>query len=478
MTPRSRKSHRLEQTLQDSATPLFLLDAQRHVTFVSHGLAELTGFPADTFLQQVCDYAPAVDPHSVAAVLAILAPPAEVWHGQTMELAVFMPHRTHSPTARLIRYQPLLTSDAKISGVFGSLLPIPATTQSLRPSAAQRVHAELAALRQTLRARFQDSTFVGQHPAILRALAQVEQARQHAAPVLIVGETGTGREHLARLIHSRGPTQKRTFLPLRCRELTTHEIRRTFKQAAEAATTGAVDALLPGTLFLRDVDQLAAEAQETLRELLPTGAARKAGGGTTVKAPATASPLLRIIASTTVPVDHLLGRETFREDLFYELTSQVLTLPPLRQRSTDIELLTQHFLEELNRGATHTLSGISPEVLVEFQKHQWPGNVGELERVLCEARLAARGPKLQTTDLPLRFRTSRDAQSVAPMNTLPVEPLDALLERTEKQAIVHALEQARQNRSRAADLLGIPRARLYRRMEQLGLYFKAELDDT
>ena len=154
-------------------------------------------------------------------------------------------------------------------------------------------------------------------------------------------------------------------------------------------------------------------------------------------------------------------------ELFYALTSIVISVPLLRDRPEDLPLLAQFFLEESNRGAEHQVTGFHDDVLQKFLRYNWPGNVGELRAVVIESRSLCRGPTIELEHLPFRFRTGVSAQSIGPVIRRRAEALDPLLLRVEKEQIEMALAESHHNKARAAELLGITRPRLYRRMEIL-----------
>jgi transcriptional regulator with PAS, ATPase and Fis domain len=178
---------------------------------------------------------------------------------------------------------------------------------------------------------------------------------------------------------------------------------------------------------------------------------------------------LRLMASTTLEPQSLVGEERLRSDFFHFLTPLCIAVPPLRYRMDDLRFLAQYLLEELNRGESRQFNGFGDDVWEKFAEYNWPGNVGELLAVIREARAHCNEPLIRVKDLPFRFRTGLDAQSIGPAWRPPVARLEPLLEQTEREQIERALAESRHNKSRAAALLGMTRPRLYRRMEILGI---------
>ncbi len=452
MAPRGRRSQKPLQRLLDSTAPAFILDDRRAVVFFNKGCEELTGWLADDVQGLACDYASEGAPHSLDAVLAALAPPAEVWAGQAARAPVYMPHKTRASAARMIHFYPFPWGDSPAWTVLGVIQPVPSPGQPQQVTLSQRLHAELASVRHELRRRFAEDSLITQSPAMQRVLLQLQVARAVETPVLITGESGTGREHLARVIHYGSRLGRRSFAPLDSGLLQPHDLRRLVKQVAQPSTKQpAVETLQPGTIFFREIAHLAAETQQYLAETL------------------SAAPDLRIVASTTGSLERLVERGQFRSDLYYALTSLVIALPPLRQRQDDVPLLAQFLLEEHNRDGARQVTGFSDDAWRELQRYGWPGNVRELRAVVEEAHAAAAGALIRPEELPFRFRTGTESQKLVAAPRVQPVPLDALLERVEREQIEAALVAAKQNKSRAAELLGINRPRLYRRMEQLGI---------
>lgn len=501
MPARGRKPTRFEQVLSRSRTPLFLVGPQHKLLYVNEGLAALTGWPAAELRETPCEYTSDAVASSLAGVVGSLAPPPETWHGQAAEVPTYIAHRQGPSQGRLARYQPLLDASGQVEAVLGWLVPLPTPAATVRPSMAQLLHAELASTRQRLHQKYQESSWIGVTPASERALRQLRVLRATQAPVLVEGETGSGREHWARLLHHhQGTSGKRAFVPLRCRELGLIALKQAMRQAEEAVAGRGTEALQPGLLFFRDVDAMPLEAQQRLLELLQRQAAEgDVRGGLSTSTGAisdrgerpVARAGLRIVVTTDQSLERLVEDECFLAELYYWLSACRVVLPPLRERIEDLPVLAQAFLEERNRGAARMLSGFSPEVMAQFQRYLWPGNIGQLKEVVREACENAVGPLVMASDLPFRFTSGQDAQQTAPapMALLPtgpviptgpvvassaavaqaIPPLDLYLEQREREHIGRALELARGNKSRAAELLQIPRPRLYRRIEQLGL---------
>ena len=287
--------------------------------------------------------------------------------------------------------------------------------------------------------------------SIRRAFDQIKLAQPSTASVLFVGEAGVGKQHLARVLHYQSPLGKRAFVPLDCRRAATEDLEATLTRMRDDQQA---DVLRTGAVYFDFIDAAPADFQSRLIEWLATNTGPHAA---------------RVLAGSTRPLEPLVEAESFSRELYFALTTLVVEVTPLRDRREDLEPLAQHFLEELNRSATQQVGGLTDDVWRQFRRYNWPGNVTELRAVIEESRAVCSAPLIAAEHLPFRFKAGVGAQSVGPSIRPRPEPLDPLLERIEREQIELALVESRQNKARAAELLGITRPRLYRRMELLGI---------
>lgn len=446
MPKRTRTTRRLEAWLKDTDLALFVLNAQRRLVFFNRGCETLTGWTAADVLGQQCHYASESDPLTAAALLGALAPPPEAWTGKLQQAPTGIPRRSEPPVPRVIHYFPLVDGPQEVQAMLGVIADSPPAPLMSPLPATQRLHAELAALRQAVRRRYGEGNLVGRSPAMNRVFEQIRLAQAGTAPVVFVGEAGVGKQHLARALHYQGAFGKKAFVPLDSR------IRGDELEQILARIRDDDDVLGAGALFLERLDTAPADFQQVLADWM----AREP------------RPRLRVIASTPRDLLPLVEADRFSRTLYFQLTSLVIDVPPLRERPEDLELLAQYFLEELNRTSTRQVGGFADDVLRSLRRYNWPGNVAELRQVVHEARDACPEAVIRTEHLPFRFRTGVTAQSMEPRQRL-IQPLDQLLEQVERDQIERALAECRQNKARAAELLQITRPRLYRRMELLGI---------
>jgi DNA-binding NtrC family response regulator len=453
MAKRKKQTANLNAWLGATTTPVFVIDSERRICVFNRGCESLTGWEAGSIVGEACHYGSIPEIAGAAALAASLCPPPEVFRGEKAAAPASLVHREGHPLPRMLHFFPLRDEKERVSGVVGIISSLPAPGGGAETTPARELHAELAALRMSLRARFSSNTPVSRSATMRRILAQVELAMNTQAFVLLAGGPGTGKEHLARVIHFGGAGRANFFIPLDCRRLGPDELIRVWNRILESHhlepgprnTTSP----LPGTVFLADVEFLPRDLQERLVRIF-----------------AQPGPL-RLLASTCMPLQELASGERIRPDFYALVSPLAIELPPLSQRPDDLPLLAQHFLEDLNRQEPRQVGGFEESVWPLLSRYDWPGNLDELADVVREARAHAPGTLIRPDDLPYRFRTALAAQELPPPPEPPPMLLDPLLTKVESRLITLALERSRNNKSRAAELLGINRARLLRRIEQL-----------
>jgi DNA-binding NtrC family response regulator len=459
MKQRARRRVRPEDAIGQAATPVFWVSPDRRIAFFNAGCEKLTSWPADEVLGQLCEYVANPRSGSLEALAASLCPPAEAFAGQVVNVPALVACKSGEPQPRSLTFLPLLDEEGSLAGILGVATAL-ASPANLPPSApSHELHAELAALRVTLARRFGTQSLVCRSEGMLRVAGQVAIARGTRAAVLIWGEKGVGKEHIARAIHYESEWRTRAFVPLDCRGLSPLDLEqaigRLFGPSRDEEFFDSPTALRPGTIFLSHSEHLPRDVQKTVVEGFRAESAERAG--------------LRLIASTTVDPSVLEADERLRPDFYHLMTHLCIAVPPLRRRGDDLRYLAQHLLEELNRGESRQFNGFGDDVWDKFGEYNWPGNVDELLAVIREARAACNEPLIRAKDLPFRFRTGLDAQSVGPMIRSQLTQMAPFLAQAEKEQIERALKECRHNKTKAAQILGLPRPRLYRRMEVLGI---------
>jgi len=304
---------------------------------------------------------------------------------------------------------------------------------------------------------------VGRSAAMLAAYKQIAQAAAASAPVVVTGETGTGKELVARAIHRHGPRRHGPFVAVNCGALAETLLESELFGHVRGAFTGAVgdkrgvfEQAHGGTLFLDEVGETTPALQVRLLRALEQGEVRPVGGQRTLKTE------VRVIAATHRDLERAREEGSFRPDLYYRLHVFRVRLPPLRERREDIPLLAAHALRAVGErsGRPARLTAKALEALVAAP---WPGNVRELENTLERLALTAPGGVIDEAALPPDLREARPSLDGPLFAGLPT------LEEMERRYLRHVLEALGGNRSRAADVLGIDRRTLYRMAERLGL---------
>jgi two-component system, NtrC family, response regulator len=331
----------------------------------------------------------------------------------------------------------------------------------------QRLVEEVRTLRGALDEKYGFESITGHSRALIRVLETAAKVAQRDSTVLINGETGTGKELLARAIHQNSRRKHQAFLTINCgaipKDLLESELfghtRGSFTGAV-APKKGKIEAADGGTVFLDEIGEMPLELQVKLLRLIQNGEIEKVG------ATETTHVNVRIIAATHRNLQALIEDGMFREDLYYRLAVVPLVVPPLRERAEDIPELVQHLF--LKARQKHDLPGLKlpPALIPHFSGYRWPGNIRELENVVERLVVLAVGDAIVLNDLP-DFLQRRPKVLDAIQFELP--PNGISLEAVEKELIVKALEKFDWNQTHAAKYLDISRRTLIYRMEKYGL---------
>jgi two-component system response regulator PilR (NtrC family) len=307
---------------------------------------------------------------------------------------------------------------------------------------------------------------LGESPPIQAVRAMIDRLGRSQAPVYITGESGSGKELAARLIHEQGARRDKPFVPVNCGAIPENLMESEFFGYRKGAFTGAdadrngfFHAADGGTLFLDEVGDLPLAMQVKLLRAIQEKRVRKVG------ATAEDAVDVRIICATHKNLAALVEQGRFRQDLYYRLNVIELRMPPLRECREDIPLLAQAMLARLAAAQGGAVGALSPAALEALAGYDFPGNTRELENVLERATALATGELIQPDDLQLQPPALSDEPAVPNAKW----PLQEYLDRVEREAILEALDRTRFNRTAAAKLLGITFRALRYRMERLGI---------
>jgi DNA-binding NtrC family response regulator len=308
-------------------------------------------------------------------------------------------------------------------------------------------------LREELQERYRAKALLGTSPIMNRCHEVIDRVRREDCTVLILGESGSGKELVARALHYDGSRRERPFVPIDCGAIQGRLLESEFFGHEKGAFTGAherktglFEVADGGTVFLDEVGEIPLDLQPALLRVLEEKEIRPLGST------ATRAVDVRILAATNRPLETMVAEGTFRRDLFYRLNVVAIRVPPLRERKGDIALLAAHFLE--GKGLSESLSA---EALRALESYDWPGNVRELEHALESACALRRGRRIEREDLP--------AAVLGPAASRPSKSFEEM----EIEAIRELMKAHGADTARVAEILKIDRSTLYRKLRRYGL---------
>jgi DNA-binding NtrC family response regulator len=336
----------------------------------------------------------------------------------------------------------------------------------------KEITRELADLRNEIKEQYSFQNMIGTSRKMKRIFDMLHTVAPTDAPVLILGETGTGKELLAKAIHALSQRQDRNMVCINSAALTETLLEAELFGYVKGAFTGAMtnkkgrfESADKGTLFLDEIGQTSLKLQSKLLRFLQEGTFEPVGSVETRKVD------VRVISASNRHLEDEIKAGRFLSDLFYRIEVISITLPPLRERIEDIPLLADHFIKRYTRQYEKNVEGISAEAVEGLMKHHWPGNVRELENCLARAVILCGKPRIELEDFSEKIRslqhhpvekTSKSFIREIPENGLKVREM-------EKELIAKTLEKSKGNKSLAAEFLGISRKALYEKIERYGL---------
>jgi two-component system response regulator HydG len=329
-----------------------------------------------------------------------------------------------------------------------------------------RLREENLTLKERLGSRFDFSRIIGKGRKMKELFDFLAQVAPSEATVLILGESGTGKELVANAIHHNSPRTQQPFVKVACAALPETLLESELFGHEKGAFTGAIarregrfQAAHRGTIFLDEVGEMSPAIQTKLLRVLQEREFEPVGSSRTVKVD------VRVIAATNKDLGKEIKEGRFREDLFYRLNVIPIHLPPVRERKEDIPALANHFLSLYREKNKKEIKEISPKALDLLIRHDWPGNIRELENCLERAVIVARGELIAPADLPPAIQNLPAGKEDA---EIPF-PAGISLQEAEKALILKTLEDAGGNRSRAAEILGINRRTLQMKLKEYGM---------
>jgi nitrogen regulation protein NR(I) len=354
-------------------------------------------------------------------------------------------------------------------------------------------HSQLQAAVAELKGSLGQFEMVGEGPAMQKLYGLIKKTAPSEGRVLITGENGSGKELIARAIHSHSRRSKGPFVKLNCAAVPAELIESELFGHEKGAFTGAVTARRGkfeqadgGTLFLDEVGDMPANMQAKLLRVLQEGEFERVGGSETLKVD------VRVLAATNKDIQRAIDKNEFREDLYYRLNVVPLHVPPLRDRKEDIPSLVKAFLAESCVRNGYRAKTLSPSALAAFQAYDYPGNVRELKNLVERLAILSEGPEIAIDDAVMvmpapRARSGASTSSTPTSNSAPAARVDRFkpgvtfreqVEQAEREIIIGALAATRDNVTEAARMLDLERGHFYKKMKALGMRRSSEPADT
>ncbi len=326
------------------------------------------------------------------------------------------------------------------------------------------VNSENKRLKQEIADKYAPENIIGQSPPMKEIQSTIEKLSGSDATVLILGESGTGKELVARAIHYKSTRSAHPFIAVNCASIPENLMESELFGHAKGAFTGAIrdhegkfEAANNGTLFLDEIGDLNLDLQAKLLRVLQEQEIQRVGENKVRKIN------VRILAATHRNMEELVRQRLFREDLYYRLNVVPMTVPPLRERKSDIPLLIHHFIQKLEPTRKITVSAAAMDKLVQ---NNWPGNIRELENLIERFSILFAGQEITAAQLPGQTQSGTVSEEVL---TIPFPAEGIGLEEIEKTVILEALKRNENNQTRAARFLRMPRHVLLYRMKKFGL---------
>jgi two-component system response regulator HydG len=437
----------LAQIMDSMAEGLFVLDAEHRIVLWNRAMEILTGYSAMEAMGKDCD------------LLDCAVPQCPLSEGQDIEQVECQ--LRHKDGSRV----PALKNGRVLKDNAGNTIGMVETVTDLRP--IRQLQAEVSEARS--QGRLQGlGKLKGKSHAMRTVYERIGLAAQSEATILVVGETGTGKELAAQAIHTESARHTGPLIKVNCSALSEGLLESELFGHVKGAFTGAIqdkvgrfEAAHKGTIFLDEIGDISPLIQLKLLRVLQERSLEPVGSSDTRKVD------VRVIAATHRDLKDLVRRGQFREDLFYRLHVFQIEMPPLRTRKEDIPLLIQSFRVQFNQDTGKRIESLSDEVLYCLMDYCWPGNVRELENAIEHAYVTCSGPQIGLFDLPVALRQTELRRAECDRSPLATPPAPSISQPSmlTKDALIRTLEQCQGNKAEAARKLGINRATVWRKMK-------------
>ncbi len=432
--------------LESISDGVFTVDGRWRITAFNRAAEEITGIPREEALGRPC---------------------WEVFRASMCENDCAL-------RSTMANGDPIVNRSAFIIDAKGRRIPISVSTALLRDAQGNlrggvetfRDLSVVEELRKELKGRFQMGDLLSRSPAMGTIFDILPQVAESGTTVLIEGETGTGKELVARALHDLSPRKNQPFVAVNCSALPDTLLESEMFGYKAGAFTGATkdkpgrfSLAHGGTLFLDEIGEISPALQVRLLRVLEDKTVEPLGGTRPIPVD------VRVVTATHQDLAALVQQGSFRQDLYYRINVMRLELPPLRERREDIALLAEHFISRLSRLQGKPISGLSPETFALLMAHDYPGNVRELENIIEHAFVLCRGGLIEPAHLP------RDIVGSQPAGPAPVAgDITSAVRSVEAQTILNALERNNYSRLATARELGIHKSTLFRKLKALNIH--------
>ena len=315
-------------------------------------------------------------------------------------------------------------------------------------------------LREKIKSEFNNTFVIGKSPSIRKVMDLVYKVADTSATVIIYGETGTGKELIANIIHELSPRGKRALIKVNCAAIPEELIESELFGHEKGAFTGAYEKRIGrfelaqgGTIFLDEIGDLSLNTQTKLLRVLQEQEIQRLGSGTPIKVD------VRVIAATNKDLQKNINEKKFRPDLFYRLNVFPINLPPLRERRQDIKELVKYFLHKFSHVKNRIMT-IDQEALDILSNYSWPGNIRELENIVERVIIISRSDMITKDDLPKELLKESNPD-------IPIKPMKEAIHEFKKDMVIRVLREAKGKKSRAAEMLNLPRSNFSRLLKSL-----------
>lgn len=446
----------MEKIFDPIPVPIILIDKDTKVIMINKVFAEYLGHPKEEILgQKVVD----VDKNSRFPYVF-----------KTKKAEIAWKHRFENGHTAIVHRIPILDENGDV--IYGFGLVLFQDVEEFRDIIEKNklleteLHLYKSQLKEIHGAKYSWDNIIGNSEKMLQAKYMARRASQTNSNVLLLGESGTGKELFAHSIHNGSGRSYSPFVKVNCAAIPSELLESELFGYDEGAFTGAkkggkigkFELANGGSIFLDEIGDMPLEMQAKLLRVLQEREFERVGGNASIKLD------IRVIAATNQNLEEQVAEGKFREDLYYRLNVMTIDVPPLRERYSDIEDLTNMLLKKLTNQLGKYVSMISPKALEFLRRHNWPGNVRELENVLERAINLTDSDTILPVHLPVYI-----TQSNKRIMDGPIRPLKDIVEDTEKEAIVRCLEYTKGNKLKTAKLLDISRSSLYDKIEKYGI---------